>query len=188
MSGGSGWVPLGQRLGVVDPRALLGVRQSLLVVEVVFRVLGKLVVLVWLLLELPDLQSRQVKEEDKTGSHRHKQVPLLGLHVCCGAEGVEDEEGGTRGRGQRRGLRTGAQERCKGHRRRAGKGTRRRETGRSAPPTTQELYPHLCILGSGVTKREKQDVLRSRNLKLLVDVNVTVFSYMNTTHFKLIQF
>lgn len=56
----------------------------MLVVQLVFRVLGKLVVLIRLLLELPDLQGPQVKEEKKTGPHRHEQVPLLGLHVCCG--------------------------------------------------------------------------------------------------------
>ena len=57
-------------------------------------------VLVWLLLELADLQSPQVKKEDKTGPHRHKQVPLLGLHVCCGGGvgGVEDVAGRERGR------------------------------------------------------------------------------------------
>lgn len=69
---------------MVHPWALLVGRYSLLVVQGVFRVLGKLVVLGRLLLELPDLQSPQVKEEKKSGPHRHKQVPLLGLHVCCG--------------------------------------------------------------------------------------------------------
>lgn len=104
--GRSGWASLGQRLGLglVYPLALVVVLVFLLVVLVVLGVLGKLVILVWLLLELPDLQSPQVDEEEKTGPHRHKQVPLLGLHVCCGGEEEEDVVDRTRegGRADRR--------------------------------------------------------------------------------------
>lgn len=76
-------------------------------------------------------------------------------------EEVEGVVGRTRGRRRgkrkaRRGLRMGAQESCKGHGRREGKGTRCREADRSAPPTRQTLYPQLCILGFAVTKRQKK--------------------------------
>lgn len=88
--GRSGRAPLGQGLRLVRLLALVVVLVFLLVVVmvlVVLGVLGKLVILVRLLLELPDLQTPQVDKEEKTGPHRHEQVPLLGLHVCCGGEG-----------------------------------------------------------------------------------------------------
>lgn len=53
-----------------------------------------------MLLELPDLQTPQVDKEEKTGPHRHEQVPLLGLHVCCGGEGEEEVVGRTREAGE----------------------------------------------------------------------------------------
>ena len=93
---GSGGAPLGQ--GLVHLLALVVV---LVIRLVVLGVLGKLVILVRLLLELPDLQTPQVDEEEKTGPHRHKQVPLLGLHVCCGGGG---------GRGGGGGIETGREE------------------------------------------------------------------------------
>ena len=64
----------------------LGLVHGLLLMILVFLlvVLRKLWILVRLLLKLPNLQTPQVDEEEKTGPHRHKQVPLLGLHVCCG--------------------------------------------------------------------------------------------------------
>lgn len=81
MSRRSGRGSLGKGLGLVHPLALV---VELVFLLMVLGVLGKLVVLVWLLLKLLDLQSPQVDEEEKTGPHRHEQVPLLGLHVCCG--------------------------------------------------------------------------------------------------------
>lgn len=96
--GRSGRAPLGQRLrlGLVHVLVLVEVLVLLLLLMVVvLGVLGQLAVLVrllMLLLELADLQTPQVDEEKKTGPHRHEQVPLLGLHVCCGGE--EEEEGG----------------------------------------------------------------------------------------------
>lgn len=38
------------------------------------------------------MQTPQIYEEEKTGPHRHKQVPLLSLHVCCGGDGGGKEE------------------------------------------------------------------------------------------------
>lgn len=88
MSRWSGGTSLGQWLGLVHVLTLAVI--LLLVVLVILGVLWKLVILIMLLLELPDLQTPQVDEEEKTGPHRHEQVPLLGLHVCCGGE--EEEE------------------------------------------------------------------------------------------------
>lgn len=79
------------------------VRAQILVVELIFLlvivvILGELwiLVLLLLLLELPYLQTPKVDEEDETGSHRHEQVPLLGLHVCCGGGG-KGGDGGSEG-------------------------------------------------------------------------------------------
>lgn len=85
VSGRSGRASLGQRLGlVVHFLTLAVVLVFLLVCLMILWVLGKLVILVRLLLELPNLQTPQIYKEEKTGPHRHEQVPLLGLHVCCG--------------------------------------------------------------------------------------------------------
>lgn len=122
--GRSGRASLGQGLrpGMVHLLALAVELVLLLVVLMILGVLGELLILVRLLLKLPDLQTPQVDEEEKTGPHRHEQVPLLGLHVCCGGRkrrevvslgrGGEENKGGrgwgggaTRGEGGKVGKR-----------------------------------------------------------------------------------
>lgn len=141
-SGGSGWVPLGEQLGLVPPGALLVVGDSVLVVQGVFRVLGKLVVLGRLLLEILDLQSPQVKEEKKRGPHRHKQVPLLGLHVCCGGRKSRTKCGEQVDK-RRKGSKDSFEDEGTGKVQRSQEKRRKREKvqggHRSAPPTRQNL-------------------------------------------------
>lgn len=56
---------------------------ELRVMRILWVLVRLLLLLLLLLCKFPDLQSPQVDKENKTGRHRHKQVPLLGLHVCC---------------------------------------------------------------------------------------------------------
>lgn len=152
----SGRASLGKGLGLVHALALVVELVFLLMVLLVLGVLGKLVVLVWLLLELLDLQSPQVDEEEKTGPHRHEQVPLLGLHVCYGGEEEEDVVGRTRGKGQD-GGRTTRREGGKRRERLRVKQVRERKWGRKNNREVKERGWELERVRRGNTRKLREE-------------------------------